>query len=370
MPYFSTLQYFDSVDVVLRNNNVDVLTINIPKSKFNFVDTSAMRRHIITMMVTGDTPAEQDPNYDQTMYTNFAAVARMYPQQDAWATGGRYSWLHTTPIWYSYPDKIKIGGDNSNHEDARDLVDDYLDPGGNTWAVAYIDQKNITSDSGGGIGSPSWHTVVAVNQTNAGGRYIAHEVMHAFGFVDDDAPNYQPASGGADNHSKYNEGQWSDFSTCSTYRTFRQALDDATGNPNRRVVRLISGDVPKELFTAACTVQAGNVQSNTAKSVISYAPNRNNFNTVLEPYDYRNLLDQLCGDGGCWGYSGLTALNAPIGIAAPSVANAVTRTLHLNGLIDVTGTVTTSLSYVAIDDGAVTPQVPGGDASPDHPRGR
>ena len=26
LPYFSTLQFFDSVDVVLRNNNVDVLT--------------------------------------------------------------------------------------------------------------------------------------------------------------------------------------------------------------------------------------------------------------------------------------------------------------------------------------------------------
>jgi ligand-binding sensor domain-containing protein/thiamine phosphate synthase YjbQ (UPF0047 family) len=365
LPYISTLQYFDSVDVVLRNNNVDVLTINLPKSKFNFVDTSAMRRHIITMMVTGDTPAEQDPNYDQTMYTNFAAVARMYPQQDGWATGGRYSWLHTTPIWYSYPDKIKIGGDNSNHEDARDLVDDYLDPGGNTWAVAYIDQMNIAPKSGGGIGSSSWHTVVAINQTNAGGRYIAHEVMHAFGFVDDDAPNYQPSSvPGEDNHSKYNENRWDrdgySFSDCSTSRTFRQALDDATGNPNRRVVRLISGDVPKELFTAACSVQAGNVQSNTAKSIISYAPNRDNFNTVIEPYDYRNFLDQLCGSGGCYGYTAQAASNAPIGPAAPAVANDVTRTLHLNGLIDVTGTVTTSLSYVAIDDGAVTPQVPNG----------
>ncbi len=323
LPYFSTLQYFDSVDVVLRNNNVDVLTVNLPKSKFNFVDTANVRRHIIAMMVTGDTPAEQDPNYDQTMYTNFAAVARMYPQQDAWSTGGRYSWLHSTPIWFSYPDKIKIGGDNSNHEDVRDEVDDYLDPDGNTWAVAYIDQKNIASGSGGGIGSPSWHTVVAINKTDAGGRYIAHEVMHAFGFVDDDAPNYQPSDvSGEDNHSKYNEGRWDrdgySFSDCSTYRTFRQALDDATGNPTRRVVRLISGDVPKELTTSACSVKAGQVQSNTAKSIISYAPNRNNFNTVLEPYDYRNLLDQLCGGGGCWGYSGLAAAQAPIGLRCPS----------------------------------------------------
>jgi hypothetical protein len=322
-----------------------------------------MRRHIIAMMVTGDTPAEQDPNYDQTMYTNFAAVARLYPQQDAWATGGRYSWLHSTPIWFSYPDKIFIG-DDGNYDDVRDEVDDYLDPGGNTWAVAYVDQNNIADKSGGGIGSPSWHTVVAINKTNAGGRYIAHEVMHAFGFVDDDAPNYQPASGGADNHSKYNEGQWDQtgmtFSDCSTYRTFRQALDDATGAPTRRVVRLISGEVPKQLFTSACTVQAGNAQSNTAKSIISYAPNRNNFNTVMEPYDYRNFLDQLCGGGGCWGYAAQAAVNAPIGLRAPAAANNVTRTLHLNGKIDVTGTVTTSLSYVAINDGAVTPQMPNG----------
>lgn len=360
LPYFSTLQYFDSVDVTLRNNNVDVLTVNIPKSKFNFVDTANARRHIIAMMVTGDTPAEQDPNYDQTMYTNFAAVSRMYPLQDAWPTGGRYSWLHSTPIWYSYPDKFEISGPNANDGDVRDLVDDYLDPGGNTWAVAYLDQNNVASDSpGAGISASGWRTVAAINQTNTGGRLMAHELMHAFGFVDSDAPNYQPASGTADHHSKYNEGQWANFSDCNTYRTFRQALDDATGDPTRRVMRLISGDVPKELVTSACSVKAGQVQSNTAKSIISYAPNRDNFNTVLEPYDYRNLLDQLCGGGGCWGYSGL-ALNAPIGIAAPSAANDVTRTLHLNGQIDVSGTVTTSLSYVAVNDGAVTPQVPGG----------
>ncbi len=362
LPYVSTLQYFDSVDVVLRNNNIDVLTINLPKSKFNFVDTANVRRHIITMMVTGDTAGEQDPNYEQTKYANFAAVARIYPQQDGWATGGRYSWLHSTPIWYSYPDKIKIGGDNSNHEAARELVDDYLDPGGKTWAVAFIDQNNIADKSGGGIGSPSWRTVVAINQTNLGGRYIAHEVMHAFGFVDSDAPNYQSSNvPGEDNHSKYNEGRWgNDFSLCSTSRTFRQALDDATGDPNRKVVMLFGADAPKAMFTASCSVSAGNNQTDTAKSIISYAPNRNNFNTVIEPYDYRNFLDQLCGGGGCYGYAAQGASNTPIGPAAPTVASDVTRTFHLNGQIDLSGTVTTSLSYVAVNDGEVTPPVSNG----------
>jgi ligand-binding sensor domain-containing protein len=365
-PFISSLAFFTGVDVVLRNNNVDVLTINLPPSKFNFIDTTAVQRHIITMMVTGNSASEQDANYDQTMYANFAHVARMYPQQDGWATGGRYSWLYSTPFWFSYPDKIKIGGDNSNHEDVRDEVDDFLDPGGDTWAVAYIDQKNIASGSGGGIGSSSWHTVVAINQTDAGGRFIAHEVMHAFGFVDSDAPNYQPSDvAGEDHHSKYNENRWDrdgySFADCSSTRTYRQALDDATGNPSRRVVRLIGPNAPKELRTAACNSAAQNDQSNTAKSIISYAPNRDNYNTVLEPYDYRTLIDQLCGDGGCAGYSAQAALNAPIDLAGLSAANDVTRTLRLSGKIDLSGTVTTSVSYVGINDGAVTPQEPGGE---------
>ena len=130
-------------------------------------------------------------------------------------------------------------------------------------------------------------------------------------------------------------------------------------------MRLIGTDAPKQLRTAACNTAAEDDQTNTAKSIISYAPSRNNFNTVLEPVDYRELLKLLCEDGGCPGFSSLAVLNNPIDLAGPTAANDVTRTLRLGGQINLGATpgsqVTTTVSYVGIDDGDVTPQDPGGD---------
>ena len=169
------------------------------------------------------------------------------------------------------------------------MVEDFLDPSGKYWAIASIDQMNLTSDSAGGISSSGWRTVVAANSTDRSGRLMAHELLHAFGFVDSDAANYQPSDvPGEDNHSKYNEGRWgNDFADCVTSRTYRQALEDFTSSANKRVMRLIGSDAPKQLRTAACNSAAEDDQTNTAKSIISYAPSRNNFNTVLEPVDYR-----------------------------------------------------------------------------------
>jgi hypothetical protein len=364
-PFISSLPFFSGVDVVLRNNNVDVLTVNLAKSKFNFVDTAGVRRRFIAMMVTGNTAGEQDSNFTENMYAGMAAVARIYPQQDGWSTGGRYSWLHDTPFWFSLDYKVKIAADGGNHSEARSKVEDFLDPSGKYWAIALIDQMNLTGDSGGGISSSGWRTVVAANSTDRSGRYMAHELLHAFGFVDSDAANYQPSDvPGEDHHSKYNEGRWSDFADCVTSRTYRQALADFTSSASKRVVRLIGTDVPKQLRTAACNTAAEDDQTNTAKSIISYAPGRNNFNTVLEPVDYRELLKLLCEDGGCPGFSS-PALNNPIAIVGPTVAQDVTRTLRLGGQINLSATlgsqVTTTVSYIGVDDGEVTPQDLSGD---------
>jgi ligand-binding sensor domain-containing protein len=365
-PFISSLPNFTGVDVVLRNNNVDVLTVSIPKSSFNFVDTAGARRRFIAMMVTGDTAGEQDANFTDNMYAGFAAVARIYPQQDGWYTGGRYSWLHDTPFWYSLDYKVKIAADGGNHSEARGLVEDFLDPSGKYWAIALIDQMNLTGDSGGGISSSGWRTVVAANTTNRSGRFMAHELLHAFGFVASDAANYQSSNvPGEDNHSKYNEGRWSDFGDCVSTRTYRQALADFSGNANKRIVRVMGLNAPTAMITAACTTSAGNNQTDTAKSIISYSPGRNNFNTVLEPIDYRELLKTLCQSGGCVGYTLQAAANTPIDLAGPKAANAVTRTLRLGGQINLSATlgsqITTTVSYIGVDDGDVTPQDFGGD---------
>lgn len=366
-PFMSSLPFFTGVDVILRNNNIDVLTVNIAKSKFNFVDTAAVRRRFIAMRVTGDTAAEQDANFSQNMYAGFAALARIYPQQDSWYLGGRYSWLHNTPIWFSLDYKVKIDATDGNYSDARSKVEDFLDPSGQYWAIALIDPLNLTDDSAGGISSNGWRTIVAANTTNRNGRYMAHELLHAFGFVASDAPNYQSSNvPGEDNHSKYNEGRWSNsFNGCISTRTYRQALQDFTGSPDKRVVRMTGLNAPAEMITAACTISARDNQTGTAKSIISYAPGRNNFNTVLEPVDYRELLKMLCQNGGCPGYSSPALLPTPINLASPAAANDVTRTLRLGGQINLSAApgsqVTTTISYVGIDDGEVTPQNFGGD---------
>ncbi|HSD83517.1 MAG TPA: IPT/TIG domain-containing protein, partial [Anaerolineae bacterium] len=362
-PYLSSLAFFTGVDVILRNNNVDVLTVNIPKSKFNFIDTAGVRRRFTLMMVTGNTAAKQSPDFDTNMFENMAAMSRLYPQQDGYWYGGRYAWIWDTPMWISTDEKINFDPSNDNTDLARDPVDDYLDPGGHRWAIAFVDPANRnTSNSYIGLGGSGARTIVATNDPGVGGKTAIHELMHAFGFVDSDAANYQPSDvPGEDHHSKYNEGRWSNFADCKTNRTYRQALSDFTNSGNNRVVRLFTGSTsPTELRTSACSTAAGSDQGNTAKSIISYAPSRNDYNTVLEPIDWRVAIDQLCEDGGCLGYNGPLASAKPMNRVAPTAGQAATRTLRLNGVIDASTIVTTSVSYVAIDDGEVTAPDPAG----------
>ena len=163
------------------------------------------------MMVTGNTPAEQDPNYDQTMYTNFAAVARMYPQQDGWATGGRYSWLHCTPIWYqSIPTRSRSAATTAITAMRAIWWMIISIPAAIPGPWPIIDQNNIAG------GQRRWHQQPRLahrrrHQQTDRGRALTWRTncMHAFGFVDSDAPNYQPSDvPGEDHHSKYNEGHW------------------------------------------------------------------------------------------------------------------------------------------------------------------
>lgn len=366
----SSLPYFDGISVTLRNNLVNVMTIHIPKGGLKFIDTSGiLMRRFVTMAVTGDTAPEQDSNFTQVMLTNMAAAARVYPQQDVRWSNGKYYWLYDTIMRYSSPYQIDIqAGDAGNQEDHRSKVNDWLKPGDRMWGVAHIDQMNIISTSSLGLGSPSWKTVVAVNQTRTGGRLLIHEVLHAHGFVAKTASNYQASSlPGQDNHSKYDEGQWDDFVDCDTGKTFRVALTDQLGG-DRRVVR-ISSSGAVDMIKAACTDEAGANITDTAKSVISYSPRRRNTNVIMEPVDYDTAVDQLCMYFNedtlqvytiCPGDDGFNPLNLARA-ASLRAALTATRTLRLSGKVDGNGIVTPSLSYVEIDGGDISPQEPSGD---------
>ena len=375
--YSSPLIAFLGARITLKRNGIQLAQYNVPALTFNFVDTGAVRRRVRVMSIYPSDVAS-DPNHDQNIYDGFQAMARIYPQQDYRVTWGSRWWATTTPIYFTAPFSITIG---ENDGDPRDEVDDYLDPDGFDWGVAAFD-ANLTGDlSAGGLSSNGWDTVSIDADKNVSGRYMAHELMHAWGFVDSDAANYEnvPVTGG-DHHSRYDEGRWSDkdknfTDDCSMSREFQDALA-AQSVPNAKVVRLDSAGW-KIMLTTACAVASGKNQTDTAKSVISYAPARRNYNTFMELEDYKELLAQLCFywygpdeySSACPGYS-LSYLPASFKaqvdakggkeISPKALTATVTRTLRLTGKIGAMGLVTPSVSFVAIDDGAVTPQDPEG----------
>ncbi|MEI2672161.1 MAG: hypothetical protein V9G13_13855 [Marmoricola sp.] len=145
---------------------------------------------------------------------------------------------------------------------------------------------------------------------------------------------------------------------CDFDKTFARALIDQTGD-DKRVLRLSSAQ-PDWRLTRACDMTSFRNSWGTAKSTMSYAPYNNNFNSFLEPLDYQAAIGQLCNPASlCPGYKS-APVSAPMGLMRPNGPVAVTRTLRLSGKIDVSDTVTTSLSYVAINEGEVTPQEPQG----------
>ena len=363
-PFVTTLAFFDGAVVTFRNNNVTLFSYAIARNQFPFVDTSLplVRRHFHFVRVTGNSPDKQDPDYFESLYENFATIARAYPQIDYGYLSGSFSWLHHYPSYIITAVKVFIDPENGNHDEVRDHVDDLVDPDGNTWAVAMIDELNKASGSKGGISSDGWTTVVAVNQRGYGGRYGLHELMHAFGFVDEDATNYVESDApGEDHHSKYNEGKWNNIANCNANLSFDVAIADQLGG-NQRVIRLGDGTF-EEMNVAACVSAADAYQDDVAKSVISYAPNRNNRNIFLEPLDYHTAIVQICGATmPCPGPALLPLTASSAQALAPTTPSAEpTRTLRLSGRIDAAGRVTPSLSYVAVNDGAVTPQTPGAD---------
>ncbi|MBX7213285.1 MAG: IPT/TIG domain-containing protein [Thermoflexales bacterium] len=374
-------QDFQGARITLKRNSVTLTQFNVPATVFRFVDTSAVRRKVRVMNIyASDVP--NDSNHDQNIMEGFAALGRMYPQQDAHTTWGSAWWTTQTPVWFSKPFSITI---SENDGDSRDEVEAYLDPDGSTWAIAAFDANLTGGLSAGGVSNSGWKTVSIDAGKNVAGRYMAHELMHAFGFVSGSAANYEnvPIKGG-DHHSKYDEGRWdgdglSWTSDCDNTREFKDALD-AQAKPGARVVRL-TGSGFKLLLTQSCAIASGSNQTDTAKSVISYAPARRNFNTVLELEDYKNLLAQLCVDYQepmlplyvCPGYDpaylpagwkpqiGAPERAGPARPAAPMLpVVAVTRTYRLAGKIGATGLVTPSLSFVAVNEGSVTPQEPWG----------
>ncbi len=378
------LSEFNGMSVTIKNKGMDVVgNYVIPASLFNFVDTSGVERHFRFMRVASPNSTMQ--NYLDFWYTatvNFGTIGRIYPQQTAspghwlWGAGTKFQIPHSI-----YFDSVKCQGDGGNDTAVRRAVDDYLDPSGDTWAVALVDPAiwDETSQCEGISGgwAPS-RTVLANNRPGYGGKTALHELLHAFGFVDSSAANYWCGSGSGEcKHSRYHEGRWDKAgNSCDPSLTYRQALKDETGGV-RRIARLASYIAQANGFAQEMRLDpcSGGSQSQYAKSIISYAPYRENANSFLEPLDYRTALAQLCvGIPSGWPFFGELYSKCP-GFSVPSdlplllaqhpalvramslqPTETATRTLRLSGEINVSDIVTTSVFYVAENDGGLTPQ--------------
>lgn len=397
-----TFESFNGMRLVIARNGVTMLDYNIPKSLFRFVDARQSAFPFFKLQrLKGDDPEDIDTDFAANAAISVRGIARILPKQELSPALGEWRWMEWVKTEGVTPFPVRISKDTGNMVEPyidwkgiRKQVQKFVDPNDNQKVGAMLDVSNhvqITSNGSIrqegtlGLSQLPGTTVIALNRASDGGKTLAHEMMHSSGYVDEDAANYWPASGSADNHSRYDESQWEsgdkDFTDCDVQRTFRQALTDQAGSGALRVVRL-DGDTATDLRTDACATGLDAAQNGVAKSVISYSPNRTNANTFLEPVDYRSYLRSICVTRKwtiqtgwqtvirCPGYATLlndsyaarnsTVVRTP---GALSPADTATRTLRLHGEIGALGSahlVTPALSYIEAGGGELSLQDPEG----------
>ncbi|MCC7355795.1 MAG: hypothetical protein IT330_18790, partial [Anaerolineae bacterium] len=359
------LSQFNGVRITLKNGIVQILSLDIPASAFNYVDTAG-RREFVSMQIgiasatTQDASATRLTTFWENALESMADVARVYPMQDTHWT----QWMGYTSIYFTRS-SANLRDDSDDYEEIRDDVDDYIEPSGIRQAMALITELLYGGGPSGKatLGHP---TSVAFNFDGSMAPIFLQEGIHALDWVDPDAANHDS---GNEYHSRYDEAERTDVCTMSL--TFRQALLDQMGFVPR-VVRLRYEEDPKQFSLAGCD------PANQPRSAMSYAPNWDNNSTFLEPLDYLYTLFSIClsfGSGGigsaCPGFS--IPLNSDVIYnqvvrylaahrpAASALPADVTQTLRIGGSIDTSDRVTVTLSYLAGTDGELTPEVPGGD---------
>jgi len=279
---------------------------------------------------------------------NMRHFARYFPQQDVNPFYGSRYWLTwvDTPLYWDDVDMKSDDGDDMG--DIRDAVSDFLEPSGNWKGIALVDQMTVdpTSQALGQWGE--WYdTGIVENTRGVGGKTMMHEAMHNLGLVSIWSPNWDGPSdfwelfdANAWTHSRYDEGQWFDrdeadfnIDECVVGRRYRDALTHQVG-VLRQLVILMEDSAPTRVRAQSCG------EREFAKSVISYAPLRDNTNSFLEPADYRYILDDAFA----------RAKAAERAALAPKAD----RTLRFHALVNQSGLVTPTISYVEETPGQIS----------------
>jgi len=315
------LSQLDGAQLTLKNGPVELMTINVGKNHFPFVQVSDQVAFTLMRIAPANSTWSGGPTFWDMAWESMADVARVYPQRDIGWRWGSGSWIHSTPIWHSYG---MVNLDTDDYGTVRDLVHDYVDPGGNNQAMAMVDEDlyfdpdpNDDDSPPSGKATIGFPTAVTFNENDDAAPTFLQEAIHAVDWVQSWSPNHDGAN---EYHSRYDEGETTD--TCMSGLTYRQALLDQLGSV-RRVVRLRWNEDPYEFGLFGCN------PDNMPRSAMSYVPGDNNGNVFLEPYDYNYTL-----------------ISAQSRVAQARTPYTEGPTLRLSGNIDLTNAVSVRLSYL------------------------
>ncbi|MBI4605815.1 MAG: IPT/TIG domain-containing protein, partial [Planctomycetes bacterium] len=315
------LSEFDGGRIVIVNRGIEVLATDVDPFLFPFEDPGTpLKVRCMAVFPEEGQPSTPAKEFWRRAVEGMQHVARMYPQADIGALHGPGVWLGHTSTYIRRSGPIDLD-DDDQYCDVKGAVDDYLDPDDDTIGIALVDDMLLAPGDPPGkapidsLGS----TGVVFNGDGWAGRVMAHEAGHVTGLVDEDAANHDSGNEG---HSRYDEGDFTN--SCVGSLSYRQSLIDQGVADFWRVYRLDSG-APFRFSRMSCA-------ANRPKSVMSYAPNRDNYNTFLEKIDYNHIrgVVQALGQGGGGGGAGGAALAEDAG----SGGGATAYFLRLKGVLE------------------------------------
>jgi ligand-binding sensor domain-containing protein len=360
LSYYPPMSALAGVRVHITNGPVEVLTYDIPKSNFSFVDTkSSLVFGLIHVFPTYKDTVQEANQFLSAEYAGMIGVGRVFPQEDIESYAGQNSWMVPiqTVVPWSNPINLNttgfagFGGDFKNLKDAgANIVSLINDSGGNPQlkqATMLLDMALYTTGTPSGKATGGCFDVegkcnsnVSVAFNNKGptpemaGTFM-QESIHVANWVQSGSPNYSQSN---PVHSRYDENQTT--SGCATNLTFRQALIDQLGYAGR-VIALGEDQAPNQFALTGCGA------STMPKSAMSYAPNTNDNNVFLEPVDYSYELSYL-----------LQVVNGSSAAAAAARRATTAQTWRVAGEVDASDNVTVTMAYLLGNAGALTPPSP------------
>ena len=276
------LSDLEGLRITLRNGWATVLEHTIPASELDFVSL-ADPRYIRSVRFMSTQP---DEDYWEDTLDHFEDAARIFPQDEPWYGGQPFQpqgYLALTPAFYTEKNSVDLDWPHEFHR-ILSKTDDLVEATGNDRGIGLID-KALYEDGPSGKALYWAHTAAVFNLDKMASTII-HEVLHTDEWVQIGRSNHDFWN---TSHSKYDEGEWHEaadkIASCDSNLTFRRALLDQLGHVPR--VMLLGVRVPKRFALTGC----GDPEL-MPRSVMAYAPKKDDGNSFLEPLDRQKALNE------------------------------------------------------------------------------